>query len=220
MHPNPLRDVEVTVAVAEPALSFNGYPRAGTVGYFSSERVWIEDEAGKTVQARDNSAPSSRSFRNWFAWDELDVLYYASHLLWQTLSLPALLLRSELHTERLPPQYAYGSRWYRLLARYPETMPVLSREQTLYTDAAGLVHRLDYRSSLYGGWMGLAQLWEGHETFSGAVFPTRQTLHPYLLGGQVWRLTALVWLELNDISLTTAATKPATSAMGDQPAVP
>jgi hypothetical protein len=197
----PLCDLEVTAAVRAPQLSISPYPRAGCIGHFTPGQVWIEDDNGRAQSSRHSPAEVFRSFRHWVAWDELDVLYYAGLLLWHTLNLPALLVRGGLALKELEQHVEGDLRWHRLGVTCPEGVPALASEQVVFADAAGLVRRLDYRSSAYGGWMGLTQLWDGHQSFGGLVYPTRLTLHPRLLSGQVWRLTSLAWLELDDISV-------------------
>ncbi len=198
----PLRDTEVTVSTSAPEVLFAPYPRRGTVGRFSPERVAIEDEQGRCLRERTAPGAVFRSLKQRLRWDEFDVLYYAGVLLWETLNLPFLLSRDDVELTELEPWVQDGVRWSRLSVRYPPSWPGLSQVQTFYSDAAGLLQRVDYGSAFDMGWLGLSQVFERHESFGGLVYPTRQTLYPRLMNGPLWRLTALVWIELDDLTVT------------------
>src|SRR5690554_280369 len=195
---NPLRDVEVTLAGDGPELTFSPYPRAGLSGGFSPHRVWLEDAAGQCVSERVLSAPIGQGLRRSLVWDELDVLAYAGLLLSEILQLPRLIATVEAELEELPPLGFAGERWQRLRLRYAESAPLSVSEHLLYLYGAGMIRRIDYASALYGAWFRVSQLWDGHESVAGLVFPTRCSIHPCIAPGIPMRATALTWLEFSD----------------------
>jgi hypothetical protein len=200
---NPLRDVDFQFQAELGRLVLMNFPRMGAVGVFTPDRVWIEDGAGGCVESRESGADLLRSQRQHLAWDSLDVLHYAGTMIWQSLQLPFALLDPAVKVEEQGAAEVSGERWQRLLLRYPKGMPSMAAEQVLYCDSTGLVRRLDYSVSSYNPWLKLAQCWQRHESFSGLVYATRRAVHPCIAAGQVWRLITLVWLELDDIVVST-----------------
>ncbi|MEX0730435.1 MAG: hypothetical protein WED00_10595 [Aquisalimonadaceae bacterium] len=206
MQPSPLQDVEVTASAASPALTLAGFPGAGLVAHYQPNRVWIEGADGRLQVERSAPGTTFRSVRHWLWWDQLDVVYYCGVILWQALCLPFTLLRSGCEmTELEPVVLAGGERLYPLRVVLPGDIPGFAAEQTLYADAAGLVHRVDYAPQLYGSWVRVAQLLEGHEMFGGFVHATRRRTYLCLPNGQPLRTLALGWLDLDDVGVVRRA---------------
>lgn len=202
LHPAPLRDVEVCVTAGTPVLSMAGYPAEGQVAHFQPSRVWIERADGHIEEERAAPGATFRTLRHWFLWDRLDIVYYCGVTLWQALCLPFSLLRSGCElTELAPEDMARGERLYPLRVVYPADVPCFASEQTYYADAAGLLHRVDSSPQLYGTWLRVSQLLEGHEMFEGFVHATRRHVHPCSLGGHPLRSVPLSWMHLDDISV-------------------
>jgi hypothetical protein len=199
---NPLRDVDVQLSGNKATLMLSPYPSTGKVGVFSLECVWIEDERGDRLMERQVPTSAFRVLRHWLLWDHLDVIYYIGTLLWQALQFPFLLQHPRVDTTELEPVNIGDERLHRLLIRYPPGMPTVAEEQVLYCDSTGLVRRLDYTPTLYGGsWFKVAQCWENYESYSGWVFATRRVVYPCLASGQAWRMTPLSWMTMDDVSI-------------------
>ncbi|PWG61972.1 hypothetical protein [Sediminicurvatus halobius] len=203
--PRPFREVEVTLDPRAFRVTCTPFPNPGCVGVFDPQRVRLEDEDGGALEERAAPARIARSLRHWFLWDSLDVLYVSGMTLWHSLLLPLILARSGVACEPLGPVTTDAGRWQRYDVRFPADLPLPAAQQTLYTDGAGVIRRVDYAPVTYGSVMRVAQLLEGHESVDGRIIATRQTLHPCLPGGYVVRASRLAWLEASDLRVVADA---------------
>ncbi len=202
MQGSPLQEAEVTVSASMPTVSIADWPEPGCTGRFASSRVWIEAADGGVLEERCGPGAVFRTFRHWFLWDRLDVLYYCGLSLWQALCLPFSLLRSGCELEQLEPLELAGERLQALRVVFPADVPTYSPDQILYADAAGLLRRMDYAPNLYGAFWRVGQSLEEHESFAGFVHATRRRVFPCMPNGQLLRATRLGWMEINDVSYT------------------
>jgi hypothetical protein len=76
-------------------------------------------------------------------------------------------------TEELEPGSVQFDSWRRLEVRFPPRVVTHSTEQTFYFDRDGLLRRIDYTSELED--TRVAQLFSGHQRFSGVLIPTLGT---------------------------------------------
>ncbi len=195
----PLDQLEVTASTTSPDVTITGYPRAGVTARFQPSRVWLQDADGTVLEERPAPATVFHSPRHWFWWDALDVTYYCGLTLWQNLCLPFLLLRHGCHVEELGRVTVSGERLYRLSIRLPADVPTLSTEQTLYTDATGLLRRVDSVPRLYGSVLRVGQQLEDNEECDGLVLSTRRRMLPAMPGGHLVRGLPLGWITLDDV---------------------
>lgn len=199
MQPAPLREVQVSVATDRAQGQIAPFGGAGDCGYFDAGRVWVEDRNGRVVADRETSGSSGRS-RLW--WDRLEVLHQAGAILWFALNMPGLLLRPDVVCEKLQPMSDGRKQLERLKVTLPAEMAVHGAEHTLQVDSMGLIRRVESRSLLYRGMFSVVQVWEGHETFDGLLMATQRSYYPTLLTGTPWQFARLVWLHLDDVSVS------------------
>jgi hypothetical protein len=202
MQPAPLREVQVSVAAGAPQGQIAPFGGTGDCGCFDVERVWIEDHNGELVAERAAAGGTGFSGRSRLWWDRLEVLHQAAAILWFALNMPGLLVRPDVKCQALDPVRDGRQNMDRLKVVLPNDLGFHGTEHVLYADSTGLIRRVDSRSLIYGGMLSVSQLWEGHETFDGLLIATRRSYYPTLLTGSPWQFARLVWLDLDDVSVS------------------
>jgi len=84
-----------------------------------------------------------------------------------------------------------------LLALMPPAFPTHSREQTYYSDEAGLMRRLDYTAEVFCDLARGAHYCEAHKEFDGLIFPTHRVVFARRASGHPLRLVSLMegWID-------------------------
>ncbi len=196
---HPFRDVEVSVTPNRGLVTLAPFPGPGQTGSFDGHTLWIESEDREVVSSRPVSGSSARTLRYWSFWDELDRLYVVALTVWHALLFPWLLAQDGIEDEPMGALSMPGSgRLARLEVGFPTAAMLPSQSQTLYADSTGLIRRMDFVPSAYGGWLRVGQVLSGFEAVDGVVIPTEQTLYPCLINNQLWRANRFLWLTLAD----------------------
>ena len=175
-----LRDYEITVDVERPRSVLDPYPGPGRRGVFEDDRVRIESADGEVLAERSDPRRAFRPVsRRALWWDPLDSLYFAGYAMWNYLTTPVLLRRSDVAVrEGEPWEEKPGERWRRLEVSFPGGLPTHSREQTFYLDDEGRVRRHDYTAEVFGSWARAAHYSWDHREIDRAVLPTRRRVVP------------------------------------------
>jgi hypothetical protein len=100
-------------------------------------------------------------------------------------------------TEELDPGSVQFDNWRRLEVRFPPRVVTHSTEQTFYFDRDGLLRRIDYTSELED--TRVAQLFSGHQRFSGVLIPTLGTSLRIAPDGVSLAKPSLVDIEIFDV---------------------
>jgi hypothetical protein len=196
---HPFRDVEVSITPQQGLVSLAPFPGPGRTGYVDGHRLWIETEAREVVTSRNVPGLSARTLRYWSLWDELDRLYVVALTVWHALAFPWLLAQEGVEDEPVGAVTMSGhGRMSRLEVAFAVDRMLPSPKQTLYADSTGLIRRMDFVPSAYGGWLRVGQILSGFEAVNGVVIPTEQTLYPCLINNQLWRGNRFLWLTLAD----------------------
>lgn len=195
LQPQPLVNVDAAIDLRACRITLSPFPVEGQVGVFEATRVCILTEEGELLESRPAPGTVTRSMRHWLVWDTLDVLFVAGVTLMQCMLFPWLLARSGTDEQALEDADRPSA-----MLRFAADLPLVAHEQVYVADATGMVQRIDYAPVAYGGWMRVSQLMDGFESFDGLLLPTRQSLHPLLPGGRLWRATRLAWIDLDDLA--------------------
>ena len=201
LQPRPLDQVDVSIDLRRCRITLSPFPVAGRSGVFEPARVWIQEDSGACVEERAAPGRVARSLRHWFFWDALDVLYVSGLTLWHAVAAPFLASRSGVQREPLEPTDTSAGPLHRLRVQLPGDLPLPAQEQVLHADARGLLRRMDYSPAAYGGALRLGHLMDSHQACDGLVVATRQVMYPCLPSGQLWRLTRLAWINLDDVAV-------------------
>jgi hypothetical protein len=192
------------VAVAEPRVVFDPFPREGQRGVYEHRRARIEDKSGRTVAEREDprvAFSGLSGLRRNLRWDALDATYFAGYAIWNYFTTPLLLTRGGIELSDGEPWSEDGETWRRLDAVFPPQIDTHSARQSFYVDAEGRIRRHDYTAEVVGRWARAAQMLADHRSFDGLLFPTSRWVRPVGPGGRPLRLPTLVWIDVTSVSV-------------------
>ncbi|MGI5414092.1 hypothetical protein ACQEV9_45820 [Streptomyces chartreusis] len=174
---------EVTVDFTTQRAVFHDYTGAGLRGIYTPDHVSIVDEDGRTVRERHNPVASFQGLTAQSPWDMLHALYFIGYATWNYLTAPQLLTLPGVQVEELvreqpalDPQPGLSATWQRLGVTFPDNLTVHNKNQIFYYDENGLQRRMDYAPRVTGG-IPAVHMVDGHQEFSGLVFPTRRRVY-------------------------------------------
>ncbi|MEY4575766.1 MAG: hypothetical protein RL701_469 [Pseudomonadota bacterium] len=193
--PEGLTDVNVRIDPHQPDVSISPYGRFDRRGFFTPERVWVEDRAGKLTEERSQPQPHFEHVRE-STWDQLDRLYFTSYALWNYLTTPFLFGERSFESEEVEPHHENGQTWRRLRVRFPAHIPTHSQAQTLYFNDKGLLQRLDYTAAAP-----VSHYCYDHVNFNGIVFPTLRRVVRQAANGEGLAGPTAVLIQISDIRL-------------------
>jgi hypothetical protein len=190
--------IDARVSTRELRTELRDYPTPGQRGLVEADgAVRIEDAGGRVLAERAAPRPHFRHLRQQVRWDDLDQLYFIGATALPNYTLTPFFLRwPGVETDELPGR--------RLRVRFPEGMPVHSREQVYWFDADGLLTRLDYTAEVIGPWARAAHFVRDYRELDGIQVPTRRRVVPRGIGDRALPGPTLVWIEVDDFRLTGA----------------
>jgi hypothetical protein len=187
--------IDGRVSTTELRTELRDYPLPGFRGLVEPDgAVRIEAGDGRVVAERADPRPAFRDRRHQVRWDDLDQLYFIGATALPNYALtPFWLEWPGVEVVELPGR--------RLRVRFPEWMPVHSREQVYWFGEDGLLTRLDYTAEVIGGFARAAHFVRDYRTFDGIQVPTRRRVVPCGLGGRPLPGPTLVWIEVDAFGL-------------------
>jgi hypothetical protein len=197
--PDGVPNVTMTVDAHRPSLSVAPYGPPGGRGFFTPDRVWIEDGAGKVVQERQHPRDSFAGHVRETPWDQLHRLYFTSYAMWNYLTTPFLLTEPGFACAEGEPHQENGDTWRTLNVRFPQDVPTHNNfrpggEQTFYFNQKGLLQRIDYFA------VGQASHYCFDPTeFDGFVFPTLRRVVSRPPSGPAVNGPTAVLIQISDI---------------------
>ncbi|MFE7127950.1 hypothetical protein [Streptomyces sp. NPDC057617] len=203
--PGVLGSHEVTVDFGTQRTVLHDYTEAGLRGIFTPDHVSIVDEDERTVKERRDPFASFDGFRTDTPWDMLHALYFVGYATWNYLTAPYLLTLPGVRVRDLAPEQpaldprpGLSGGWRRLGVTFPDDITVHTKNQTFYYDEHGLQRRMDYAPRVTGG-IPAVHMIDGHQEFSGLVFPTRRRVFVPDPGGPGLLADPLITLDYSDI---------------------
>jgi hypothetical protein len=104
-------------------------------------------------------------------WDELQLAHYCGYLIWNYIATPFILADPDFDTKELPRNVARGESLRLLSVAFPARIVTHARTQTFHFDREGFLRRLDYAAP-HDDHTQVAQVFSGHQRFSGILVPT------------------------------------------------
>ena len=89
-YPEGVPNVTMRIDARRPAVIISPYARPDHRGYFTPDRVWIEDRAGRVIDEREHPRDSFAGHVLETPWDQLHRLYFTSYAMWNYLTTPFL----------------------------------------------------------------------------------------------------------------------------------
>src|ERR1700723_3344823 len=146
--PDGLSGVVMRLNTTQPDLTITPFPKPGTVGHFTPNRVWIEDANGTVVSELTNPRDSFAGAVLTTKWNELQELYFASYAFWNYFTAPFLLAQPGVEVEEIETHNEDDETWRQLSVIFPPGIPTHSARQTFYFNDKGLLQRLDYATDV------------------------------------------------------------------------
>src|SRR5260370_40867231 len=145
-----------------------------STGYFTPDRVWVENAAGTVVQKLTSPRRSFSGHDLMTPWSKLQELYFVRYAFLNYLSSPFNLAEPGFEGMEIEPHEENGETWRRMLVRFPSDYPTHSAEQTFYFNQQWLLKRLNYVVDILGGGRaaGGAHYCFDHHKVGGIIFPT------------------------------------------------
>ena len=196
------RQTEVIVDLRSPRTEIRDFPRGGLTGFFEPNRTWIEDRDGRVLAERNDPRASFRRVRKQLHWDHLDSVYFAGYAVWNYMTAPYLLCRSDVAIEECAPCADKGGTWRGLTASFPEGFPTHNPTQAFYFDRRGYLRRHDYHAKVIGPYAVASHYCGDHQTFGKGVFPSRRRVVPRTGTGKTLPFPTLVWIQVHEAELS------------------
>jgi len=120
---------------------------------------------------RHASPEEFRSELHSTTWDELQLAHYCGYLIWNHIATPFIFADPDFETKELRRNVARGESLRRLRVVFPARIVTHASAQTFYFDREGFLRRLDYPAA-HDDQTHIAQMFSGHQRFSGILIPT------------------------------------------------
>jgi hypothetical protein len=173
----PLRHAPVVADLGFPRLRIDGLAGRDTVAWLEGGSTRLATHPGRTLAARGDARSGFHGLRRRLWWDRLDITYFLGYLLWNELTFPRLLLRSDLEWTELD-----GAT---LSARFSPALPTHCEEQIFRFDpGSGLLRRHEYTAEVFGSWARVVTVVLNHREWDGVMCACRYLTTPGLAGGQ------------------------------------
>src|SRR5712671_463346 len=118
-YPEGVPNVTVRIDTRRPAVTISPYARPDHRGYFTPDRVWIEDRAGQIVDERRDPRASFAGHVRETPWDQLHRLYFTGYAMWNYLTTPFLFTRPGFELTEIKPHQENGDTWRCLRVNFP-----------------------------------------------------------------------------------------------------
>jgi len=192
---------EVLVDLHAPRTEIHDFPRGGQKALFTPRRVWIEDRDGQVLAERYDPRASFRGVRKQLHWDHLDSVYFAGYAVWNYITAPYLLCRSDVTIEEGASCVDKGRTWRGLNATFADPVPTHSTKQVFYFDSRARLRRHDYHAEVIGPYAVASHYCDDHLKLGKAVFPTRRRVVPRIGSGKTLPFPTLVWIRIHEAAL-------------------
>jgi hypothetical protein len=212
---NSLANVVLTAETKRERLTVD-FPGQNKRARFEPNRVVIESENGKVIEARDNPEESFAGQSRETPWDEIHVAYFVGEALWTYLNTPFLYAHEGFVTEEIASIQVDGETWRRLKVTFPESVKSHTKEQISCFGPDGLLRRHDYTVDILGGATGLNYALD-YRNIDGIMVPSKRRVYAYEGDYQLVKEPLLVKIDMGDITLLAQSGQLESSR--DQPAL-
>ena len=152
-------------------LEMTGFARADIRALYRRDWVAVEGPDTHGITKRAASPEEFRRGLQAVNWDELQLAHYCGYLIWNYMAVPFILADPDFETKELRRTVAPGESLRRLQVVFPARVVTHAPTQTFHFDREGLLRRLDYRAP-HADYVPVAQVYSGHQRFSGILVPT------------------------------------------------
>jgi hypothetical protein len=166
-----LKELVVEGRTHRQELAITGFPRADMRALYRPDWAALEGQDARRIMERHGSREEFGRGLQSRTWDELQLAYYCGYLIWNYMVTPFILADSDFGTKELRHSGVRGGRLRRLEVTFPARVVTHAATQTFYFEREGFLRRLDYPAPHENGTQ-IAQMFSGHQRFSGILVPT------------------------------------------------
>jgi hypothetical protein len=192
-----LKHIVVEGSTREQSVEITGFMAPDRRALYRPACVVLEGSDGEVLKERHATPAQFRDQCKSSTWDELQLAHYCGCLIWNYLTVPFILADTDVNAEALEAMTADANGWRRLKARFPPRIVTHSAEQTFYVDRQALLRRREYVAE-HEEQTEIAQLFSGHQSFSGILVPALCRVVQIGIGGTVLAERPLVDIEIFD----------------------
>ena len=193
-----LKDLVVEGCTREQDLEMTGFTAPDKRALYRPDGVALEGCDGTVLKERRASPAQFQQELRASGWDELHLAYYYGSLIWNYLAVPFVLADGDVVTEELSPANTRGKSLRRLQVRLPSRLATHSAEHLFYFDGEALLQVREYPAA-HDDRTRVAQVFSGHQRFSGILVPTLCRLLKIGLDGSPVARPSLVDVEIFDV---------------------
>ena len=166
-----LKELVVEGSTQTQDLEITGFADADLRALYRPDWVALEGPDERRIMERQSSPEEFRSALQSTTWDNLQLAHYCGYLIWNYIATPFILADGDFETKELRRNVARGESLRRLTVEFPARIVTHANSQTFYFDRAGFLRRLDYPAA-HDDHTQIAQMFSGHQRFSGILVPT------------------------------------------------
>ena len=166
-----LKELVVEGSTHVQELEMTGFARADIRALYRRDWVALEGPDTHGITKRAASPEEFRRGLQAVNWDELQLAHYCGYLIWNYMAVPFILADPDFETKELRRTVAPGESLRRLQVVFPARVVTHAPIQTFHFDREGLLRRLDYEAPP-ADHVPIAQVYSGHQRFSGILVPT------------------------------------------------
>jgi hypothetical protein len=190
-----LKELVVEGSTQTQALEITGFARADLRALYRPD--WVALENARRFMERQGSPEDFRSGLRSMIWDELQLAHYCGYLIWNYIATPFILADPDFETKELPRNVERGESLRRLSVLFPARIVTHASTQTFHFDREGFLRRIDYPAA-HDEHTQIAQMFSGHQRFSGILVPTLSRLLSIGAEGMPVAKPSLVDVEIFD----------------------
>jgi len=166
-----LKELAVNGNTQVQALEITGFAQAHLRALYRPGWVALEGQDARCLIERRGVPAEFHQALQSTSWDELHLAHYCGCLVWNHIVTPFILADPDFQTMEVRSSLARGDGLRALRIVTPARVVTHASTQTLYFDREGFLRRRDYRAP-HDDHTQVAQVYSGHQRFSGILVPT------------------------------------------------
>jgi hypothetical protein len=168
--------------------------RPDVTGVLMGQDVELQDSSGAVLAKRESARKFFPFGRRTLWWDDMDMAYFACYAFWNYLTLPRLLMHSDIVWKELEAGH--------LRAQFPTHIPTHSQCQDYYFDTkSGLLQRYDYTAEVIAPFARPANVVLSHSKQKGIAFPAERKVTPIGFRNKPLSSPVLIHIDVHEFTL-------------------
>lgn len=163
-------------------------------GMLSEAHTCLLDETRHVLKERVDARTQFKDFSAHFFWDDLAMAYFANYAMWNYLTLPALLLRDDIHWTQAGP--------HQLDAVFPDHLPTHCKHQRFsFCPNTNLLMQHDYTAEVIAQFASAAHRVLEHKQSNGIPYTSKRQVSPRLPSGKALGYPTLIYIDVHEFEL-------------------